>query len=267
MQKPVIAIDRGASFTDFAVIQDEQFIDHTSIETRSWKDILTALSQIQNRHNTDQLVFTGAASQMPANIQKQIVEIPEIEAIGFGGATLAKYETCLVISMGTGTAMVHFDKNKAAHVGGTGVGGGTVKGLAALICNIDDPAVLEKLALSGKAAHLNMTIGDLGLDDLSFLPADATVGNFANIKSDRIEDKAAAILSLVAETIGIIASLCARAINCQDRIVAVGKVSTNRHIRHTLERVGSLYQTRFIYPEHPECATAFGAAIRHLKGQ
>lgn len=264
MHKPVIAIDRGASFTDFAVIQNEQFTDHLSIETRNWHDIHAALNQFQGIHKTEHLVFTGASSQMPEEIQKQIVGIPEIEAIGFGGAALAKFKTCLVVSMGTGSAMVHFDKNRVTHVGGTGVGGGTIKGLASLLCGLDDPVALEKLALSGESANLNMTIGDLGLDDLSFLPADATVGNFANIKSDRIEDRAAAILSLVGETIGIIASICARKVNCQDRIVAIGKVSTNRHIRHTLERVGKLYQTRFIYPKHPECATAFGAGVRFL---
>ncbi len=267
MHSPVIAIDRGASFADFAIVQDGRLTDYLSVETRNWDDIGATLKQIREKYQTDQLVFTGSASHMPAEIKKKVVVVPEIEAIGFGGAFLAKLETCLVISMGTGSAMVHFNKNTAAHVGGTGVGGGTIKGLASLLCGMDNPVALEKLALSGKSANLNMTIGDLGLNDLSFLPADATVGNFANIKSDRIEDKAAAILSLVGETIGIISSLCAREFKCSDTIVAVGKVSTNKSIRHTLGQVGKLYQTTFIFPEHPECATAFGAATRYLQNR
>lgn len=266
MEKTVIAIDRGASFADFAVVENGRLDDYLSVETRNWDTINATLKQIREKHKTDHLVFTGSTAQMPDDLQRQVVVVPEIEAIGSGGAALANQSTCLVVSMGTGSAMVHVNKNTAAHVGGTGVGGGTIKGLASLLCDVDDPAVLEKLALSGKSAHLNMTIGDLGLNDLSFLPADATVGNFANIKSDRIEDRAAAILSLVGETIGIIASLCARECKCRDAIVAVGKVSTNKSIRHTLGHVGKLYQTQFIFPDYPECATAFGAATRYLQG-
>ncbi len=267
MHSPVIAIDRGASFADFAIVQEGRLVDYLSVETRNWDDIGTTLKQIRGKYKTDQMVFTGSSSHMPAEIQKQVVEVPEIEAIGFGGSTLARLDTCLVVSMGTGSAMVHFDNHTATHVGGTGVGGGTIKGLATLLCGVDDPVTLEKLALSGKSANLNMTIGDLGLNDLSFLPADATVGNFANLKSDRVEDKAATILSLVGETIGIIASLCAREFSCRDAIIAVGKVSTNKSIRHTLGQVGKLYRTQFIFPDHPECATAFGAAIRYLQNR
>ncbi len=265
MHAPVIAIDRGASFADFAIVQEGRLVDYLSVETRDWDAIDLTLKQIREKHQTDQLVFTGASSQMPSEIEKQVVVVPEIEAIGFGGGALAGLDTCLVISMGTGSAMVHLNQNTATHVGGTGVGGGTIKGLGTLLCGVDDPVALEKLALAGKSANINMTIGDLGLNDLSFLPADATVGNFANIKSDRVEDRAAAILSLVGETIGVIASLCAREFECSHTIVAVGKVSTNQSIRHTLGQVGKLYKTRFIFPEHPECATAFGAAIRFLQ--
>jgi pantothenate kinase len=90
-----------------------------------------------------------------------------------------------------------------------------------------------------------------------------TASNFAAPKSRRVEDLAAAVLSLVAETIGIIASLCAREAACRDRIVMVGKVSENRFIRRVLDQVGTLYQTVFTYPEHPGYATVFGAAMSY----
>jgi type II pantothenate kinase len=166
--------------------------------------------------------------------------------------------------MGTGSAMVHVDQDEVTHMGGTGVGGGTIKGLGKLICGSEDVHNLERLALEGNAAQMNLTIGDLGLNDLSFLSADATVSNFAGIKSDETEDKAAGILSLVAETIGIIASLCALHAGCGDRIVAVGKVAANRHIRHTLDLVGALYKTRFSFPDNGGFATAYGAAIKYM---
>lgn len=264
MSESIIGIDRGASFTDFAVVRDRTFIDHLSIETRDWQEIAAALETIQKSHLPYGIAFSGAVTGMPADLKNQVVEVPEIESIGLGGAALAGCETCLVISMGTGSAMVHVDQGTATHMGGTGVGGGTIKGLAKLICGTDNVHRVEELALKGSAAGMNMTIGDLGIADLSFLSADATVSNFAGIKSDSTEDKAAGILSLVAETIGIIASLCARHAGCSDSIVAVGKVSVNQHIRETLERVGVLYQTQFQFPEHAGCATAYGAAVKYM---
>lgn len=258
----VIGIDRGASFTDFAVVRDTSLLDHLSVESRNWPEIGTALEEILGKYPTAPIAFSGSATDMPADLKKRVVEVAEIESIGLGGAALAGLETCLVISMGTGSAMVHVDRGTAKHVGGTGVGGGTIKGLAKLICGTEDVHYVEELALNGNAAGMNMTIGDLGVSDLSFLSADATVSNFAGITSDSQEDKAAGILSLVAETIGIIASVCAREAGCSNSIVAVGKVAANRHIQHTLDRVGVLYQTQFVFPEHAGCATAYGAAIR-----
>ncbi len=264
MSELIIGIDRGASFTDLAVVQEKSLVDHLSIEARGWLEISAAFEKIQEKYPTSRIAFSGASSDMPINLKEQVVNVPEIESIGLGGATLAGCKTCLVISMGTGSAMVHMDKGTANHMGGTGVGGGTIKGLAKLICGLDDVHRLEELALNGNAAGMNMTIGDLGLTELSFLSADATVSNFAGIKSDSQEDKAAGILSLVAETIGIIGSLCALHAGCGKSIVGIGKVAANRHIRHTLDRVGNLYQTKFLFPEHGGWATAYGAAISYI---
>ena len=73
---------------------------------------------------------------------------------------------------------------------------------------------------------------------------------------------AAGILRLVGETIGIIASMCAREFKCQDRIVMVGKVANSQFIRHTIDLVGKLYETKFTFPEGPGYATAYGAAMK-----
>jgi hypothetical protein len=40
----------------------------------------------------------------------------------------------------------------------------------------------------------------------------------------------------------------------------VGKVAGSQFIRNTLELVGKLYQTAYIFPEDPGYATVFGAA-------
>jgi type II pantothenate kinase len=262
---PIIGIDRGASFTDFAVISAGKLVETLSIEKRDWKSIDTVHTRLTAKYQTSHIVFSGSVADMPASLAQQIRVIPEIDAVGFGGSALANCDDCIVASMGTGTAIVHFKNNTARHVGGTGVGGGTIKGLSSLICGLDDPAEIEAQALKGNASNLNLTISDLGYEGLSFLGTDVTASNFAAVKSNKLEDLAAGILRLVGETIGIIASICAREFNCLDHIVMIGKVAANQFIRNVLKLVGQLYQTTFIFPKNPGYATVYGAVVKYQR--
>ncbi|MCP4627915.1 MAG: hypothetical protein GY850_31020 [bacterium] len=97
---------------------------------------------------------------MPADMQDRINVIAEIDAIGFGGAALANSDNCVVVSMGTGTAIVHFSNNSAKHVGGSGVGGGTIKGFGSLICSLEDPLQLNAPAMQGSASNLRIWSGN-----------------------------------------------------------------------------------------------------------
>ena len=257
-----IGIDRGASFTDFAAIESGSLVETLSIEKRDWPSIAKAYYRLTDRYQTHRSVFTGSTAGMPAKMKTQVQMIPEIDAIGFGGSTLANYTDCIVVSIGTGTAIVHFSEQNARHVGGTGVGGGTIKGLSSIICGLDDPLKIEALALKGNSSKINLNISDLGYEGLSFLGADMTASNFANVKSKQTEDLAAGILRLVGETVGILASICAREFKCPDRIVIVGKVANSQFIRHTIDLVGKLYQTQFTFPENPGYATVYGAAVK-----
>jgi type II pantothenate kinase len=261
---PVIGIDRGASFTDFGVFKHNNLIETLSIEKRDWKNIEKIYNRLIDKYHTSHTVFTGSVTDMPAAMKQELHVIPEIDAIGFGGAALADCSKCIVVSMGTGSAIVQFSNNRAKHVGGSGVGGGTIKGLSSLICGLDNPLQVEALALKGNASKLNLTIADLGYEELSFLGSDVTASNFADLKSKKVEDLAAAILRLVGETVGIIASICAREHNCREHIVMVGKVSSNQFIQNVLNMVGKLYQTRFLFPENPGYATVYGAALKYI---
>jgi len=261
---PIVGIDRGASFTDFAVLESGILVETFSIENRDWQSIGKVYNRLIQRYQTRHIVFTGSITDMPAAIEQQVHMISEIDAVGFGGSALINSSDCLVVSMGTGTAIVHFSNNRTQHVGGTGVGGGTIKGLSSLLCHLENPSQIEALAFKGKASEVNLTLSDLGYEELSFLGADMTASNFAAIKSRKAEDLAAGILLLVGETVGIIASICAREFNCQDRIVIVGKVANNKFVRHILERVGKLYQTSFSFPEKPGYATVYGAIVKYL---
>lgn len=258
--KTYLSIDRGASNTDFTVVDSEyKILFKKIIETRQWSEITIAYKEILNSMSPDYFVFTGSSNNIPAEIEKLFFKADEMESIAFGGAHAADRERCIIVSMGTGTAVVLFDHGKVSHVGGTGLGGGTMKGLGKLLIKETDPIILNQLAEKGKASELDLVLSDIGYSEVGFLDKDLTVSNFGNIKSVEKTNCASAIQSMIAEVVGVIASLTARQYNLENDIVITGNLSKSAYIRKQLDKVGVLYNTKFIFPENPEYLTSIGA--------
>ena len=104
-----------------------------------------------NLKQVKQIVLTGVGAAL---FGKEIYCIPachvdEFQAIGLGGLALSKKKEALVISMGTGTAFVRAAKDGIKHIGGSGVGGGTVLGLCGALCNARSFDTVVELAHNG----------------------------------------------------------------------------------------------------------------------
>jgi hypothetical protein len=91
LNTPTIGIDRGASFTDFAVIESGSLVETLSIEKRDWQSITSTYDRITDRYQNHRTVFTGSSADMPNRMKKEAQMIPEIDAIGFGGSTLCSF--------------------------------------------------------------------------------------------------------------------------------------------------------------------------------
>ena len=75
--------------------------------------------------------------------------VPEFSSVGLGGLYLSGLDEAIVVSMGTGTALIHAKRNgekyDIKYLGGTGVGGGTLVGLSKQMLGIDTVEHIEKL--------------------------------------------------------------------------------------------------------------------------
>jgi type II pantothenate kinase len=163
--------------------------------------------------------------------------------------------------MGTGTALVTVDGPDIVHWGGSGVGGGTLIGLAGKMLNIKSLDTLVDKAMRGNLENVDLTVGDIAGGALDNLPASITASNFGKMSDQAMdEDIALAIINLVAQTIGVMGIAAARASNIQD-IILTGKLAGIAPLKSVLERVADLYKTKFIIPENAGFATAIGAAI------
>jgi type II pantothenate kinase len=210
-----------------------------------------------------QLAVTGVGSTF---ISDNVLGIPvehveEFNAIGLGGLHLSGASRALVVSVGTGTAIVHAEGRTARHVGGSGVGGGTILGLGKALAGITDFDSLSKASSKGKVEAVDLTIGDISSKNVGTLPQNATASNFGRM-ADRPgpEDCAAGIVNMVFQTVGMLAMFAARS-EGDASIVVVGNTMQIPMAATVLDSLYPIYGIKFIIPRLAQYATALGAAL------
>ena len=192
--------------------------------------------------------------------------VAEFDSIGRGGTYISGLYDALVVSMGTGTAMVHARADgKMEYLGGTGVGGGTLMGLSKLLLNAESIDNIEKLSENGSLDNIDLRIKDMtASNSLDKLEADLTAANFGKL-SDLAgkDDIALGIMNLVFETVGMVSIFAARSVGAKD-IILTGNVTRLSHCRRKFEEFNTLEVGRglnFVIPERARFATAIGAAM------
>lgn len=192
--------------------------------------------------------------------------VSEFDSIGRGGTYLSGLSDALVVSMGTGTAMVHARADGAMeYLGGTGVGGGTLMGLSKLLLNAEQMSYIERYAEGGCLDNIDLRIKDMTeANSLTKLEGDLTAANFGNL-SDMAskEDLALGIMNLVFETVGMVSVFAARSVGAKD-VILTGNITRLAHCKRKFDEFNNLDIGRglnFIIPERARFSTAIGAAM------
>ncbi len=190
--------------------------------------------------------------------------VEEFQCIAKGGSYLSGFDNALVVSMGTGTAIVHTMPDGAyEYLGGTGVGGGTLMGLSKLLLNSDNISDIAELADGGNLDKIDLRIKDLVRGDaLEELSRNLTASNFANLSSSAEKsDIALGIMNLVYEVVGMVSIFAARSRGVKD-IILTGNVTILAECKRKFREFNTLgYGVNFVIPERSGFATAIGAAI------
>jgi type II pantothenate kinase len=262
----IIGIDIGGSTTDAVLLDDGVYV--VTVEANDpIAAAAGALGKLVSdlRHplkDVTGIAATGGGARLLGDdlLGVPVHKVDEITAIGVGGSSLAGKREALVVSMGTGTAIVSVKGEDIRHVGGTGVGGGTLLGLSKHLLNVARLDTLEQLAERGDLSRIDLTIGDIAGGPVGNLPADATASNFGKLSSDVTpEDKARALVNMIAEVVVVLSVTAARASGLRD-IVLTGKLVRVKPFVERIKATGVLFERSFIIPPHAEFATAIGAA-------
>lgn len=269
------AIDFGISNTDAVAELDGVMRYWTSPSTGAPDDAV--VGDVLTAGGVDlaavpRLAVTGGRHKLlPAMLRTcTIVPVPEVTAIGRGGQALGlpadvdPATPILVVSAGSGTAVIAARGAAYAHVTGTGVGGGTLLGLGRLLLGTADAIEIDAMAMRGDANGADLALRDVVSGPIGTLPPDATAVNFGRLarqtESAQPDDLAAALQTLVGQVIAITAINAARAERIE-RVVLIGHMADMPSFCRVIAQVGLYYGMDVTVPAHAGFGTAIGALL------
>lgn len=216
----------------------------------------------------EQIMITGVGSVFLCDKIYGIrtARITEFSAIGLGGLYLSKLDKAIIVSMGTGTAFVRATKDSAAHIGGTGMGGGTLLGLSSRMLQIHDFDNIIELAKDGNLEHVDLLIKDITKGSVNNLNPGATASNFGKMSDLATKsDIAIGIINMVFQTIGMMAVFNADKAS-GEKVVLTGSLTKLPQTGEVFHALTDIAGVEFVIPAHAEFATAAGAALAYEKG-
>ena len=265
-----IGIDVGISTTKIVGIREGKVIKPLRIKAT---DPVTSLYGAFGKYlydnridlsEVERVMLTGVGAHY---IYKPVYGLPtakadEFLADGLGAQFESKLQRMIVVSMGTGTSLVLCDGDEVRHIGGIGIGGGTLSGLSRLLLQTDNINEIIALANKGDISRINLQIKDISTSPLPGLPMDATASLFANAQANASrEDIALGLIGLVLQSIGSATILSSLNSDIRD-FVLIGNLSLLPQCELLFPVMEKIYDVRFIVPKNSEYCTAIGAALQ-----
>ena len=191
----------------------------------------------------------------------------EFIADGLGARYESKLKRMIVVSMGTGTSLVKCDGNDIRHIGGIGIGGGTLQGLSRIMLKTDDIKQVASLAMNGDISKINLLIGDISAKPLPGLPMNATASLFSNAKTNATrEDIAIGLIYMVLQAVGSSTILSSLESGIKD-FVLIGNLTLLPQCKEVFHAMEKLYGVHFRIPKYSEFCTAIGAALCYIQNR
>lgn len=261
----ILGIDAGTSAVKLAVLDGEKLV-LTHYERNVGSSMETLNRALWNSGARDLELRAAAVTGLngnnchPEEMGLPLYGVSEIDAIGRGGRYLGGLDRAMIVNLGSGSTFVLADGDSYTHLGGTGVGGGTLIGLGRRLLGVSDPQELAALAAKGDLGRVDLRIGDL-FGGSETLQPELTASNLAKYDPDATDaDWAAGVFNLVLQTVGTMAILACGGRGVQD-VVLLGGLALQPFALDCFAVFNKMYPQRFFIADDPACATALGAAL------
>ena len=270
-----IGIDIGSSTTKIVAFEKERMLEPMVVRADTQvASLYGAFGQYLYENSLELsdvagVYITGVGSKY---VNKPVYACPtykvdEFVATGTGGYYLTDKKEVIVISMGTGSFFVKVTENEMKHLGGVGLGGGTICGLSTVMLNTGDFNEIAAMSEKGDVAKIDLRIADLSKEKLPGLALDVTASNFAKADAQaKQEDLAAGIVHMVLENICQTGILASAHMGIKDYIL-IGGLTKFFECRQIIGAFKSLWDVNISIPEYSDFATAIGAVIGREQAQ
>jgi type II pantothenate kinase len=230
-----------------------------------------AVNWIQAHFPNPNCCITGGKS---ANLQRMLGQpatlMIEFEATCNGVRYLmneakVRIRSFILTNVGTGTSIHHIDQLTHRRIGGTGVGGGTLLGLSALLTGENEFSQIVQLASQGDREGIDLKVSHIYEEAEPPIPGNLTASNFGRLLSFqaelKINDLLASIMGLVGETVATVSVHAAGQCKTSD-IIYIGSSFIHNPL---LARIASDYTqlrgARAIFLPRGEFSGAVGALL------
>lgn len=207
----VVGIDTGGTLTKLAYINQE---GELTLEVFPSNEMERVKEWIERHPQVDEIGVTGGRTEQLRDVlktMKSIQYIVEFEATLKGVRYLLEKEghqidKSIITNIGTGTSIHYMDGESHSRVSGTGIGGGTLVGLAGLLTGITSFEEITTLAAKGDRSAIDLLVKDIFQGMESPIDGSLTASNFGKVGITRlvehpIENVLATVQGLVGEVI------------------------------------------------------------------
>jgi type II pantothenate kinase len=268
-----MGIDAGASLWKLVLLPEDQRGD---LEMEYFPaGTVDAMEEVRRRiaaWSPGQVQVTGGgAGRVAAALAGTLVrQVSEFAAWARGAQVLAGRagwslpQRYLLVSVGTGTSILDVEGETFQRIGGTALGGGTLLGLARLLCGAESFAEAVALAARGERGRVDLLVRDVYPEGGIALPPDLTASNFAKLASREPADLAHALLGLLGENIGLLATAVAYARGIDTLVFGGSALDGNPTLQEILRQTVQMGgREARILPHGGFCGAVGAAAAPH----
>lgn len=226
-----IGIDVGGTLTKIAYFEEDQQLNLMHFPSA---DLQKVSDWITTFKDDIQIGLTGGrAEQLKAFLKshENLHYLVEFDATVAGVKYQLKkdgqnFEEAVITNIGTGTSIHSLKGDAHVRIAGTGIGGGTLLGMSALMTGVNEFKQIVELSATGSRAEVDMLVSDIYYGNKTPIDGGLTASNFGDaglrplLERSR-EDILATVQGLVGEVISTLSIQCADAENVE-HIVYIG---------------------------------------------
>lgn len=267
MNQTKIGIDAGGTLIKVAY-QENGTVNYQSFQSHELDDVCTWLTD--HFENAAVCVTGGKSTVLTDKWNAAAKTVVEFDATTKGIEFLAEQHVqtlgnaFLFVNVGTGTSIHYVNNGKQERIGGSGIGGGTLLGLAQLTTGIKDYEKIVLEAARGDRGNVDLKVKDIFEGALPPISGNLTASNFGKteVESSPVEaDILASIIGMIGE---VIVSITIQMLEHYDtdNVVYIGSsFRSNPLLQEIIKEYTRMVGKIPVFPQNGEYSGAIGAML------